>query len=185
MLVIQNTDILDRLHSRYGLQEIRELRDFLEERGVFHVPVLDNGLFPAAEPATADAAQSGYEHVWVRDNVHIALAHYVAGHREAALKNASALAAYFRRNQRRFRNIILGVTDPEDPMNRPHVRFDAGSASTVPFPSRRSMRKSLLCSPAISSRSVSGRTRTAVTGKRKGRYPPPASESPLGHFSCF
>jgi phosphorylase kinase alpha/beta subunit len=36
-------------------------------------------LFPAAV-VTRATSQSGYQHVWVRDNVHVSHALYVSGH---------------------------------------------------------------------------------------------------------
>jgi phosphorylase kinase alpha/beta subunit len=68
--------------------------------------------------------------VWVRDNIHVAHAHYVCGDKITAARNLAALMAYFEKHQERFRKIIEDG-DPKkleklaaDPMNRPHIRFD-------------------------------------------------------------
>jgi len=69
----------------YSLQEIEQIVSFLEQMGSLSFPALPNGLFPAAV-VSQDKSSTGYSYIWVRDNVHIAHAHYVIGNTEVAKK---------------------------------------------------------------------------------------------------
>jgi phosphorylase kinase alpha/beta subunit len=99
------------------------LLTFLEDKRTFHFHCLDNGLFPATSSA-ADQDASGYQHVWVRDNVHIAHAHYVWGDIQSASQTANSLMCFFQRQRHLMKQVIQRPEMAADPMNRPHVRFD-------------------------------------------------------------
>ena len=114
----------------YLLNEIEQITSFLEQMGTLNFPALPNGLFPAAA-AGKDKNYTGYSYIWVRDNVHIAHAHYVVGKTEVAVKNLSTLMEYFTKHQARFTNIISGKVDPRDAMNRPHIRFDGSTLEEI------------------------------------------------------
>ena len=87
---------------------------------------LPNGLFPAAVLGS-DMSYTGYSYAWVRDNVHVAHAHYAVGRAATATKTVRALMKYFLKHRRRFTDIIEGRSDPAVPMNRPHIRFDGAT----------------------------------------------------------
>ncbi|WP_432820890.1 glycoside hydrolase family 15 protein [Trichloromonas sp.] len=130
---VQNQKINHYLSPAYRLKDIEALRKFLDERGTFAFRRLPNGLFPAAA-AAAEGDDSGYQHVWVRDNVHIAHAHYRWGDVDTAVRNASTLMAYFQRYRWRFDDIIKRPELAKDPMNRPHVRFDGQRLEEIDQP---------------------------------------------------
>jgi len=119
---VRNPSLSPYLRPRYSGEDLAELRRLLDRKGVFAVRALPNGLYPAAGSARP-GDHSGYQYVWVRDNVQIANALDVCGDSGAAERTAQALMTYFRRHVHRFREIISGRKDPRDPMNRPHVRF--------------------------------------------------------------
>ena len=96
---------------------------FLTEQGTFRFPALPNGLFSAAAGEGDDFALTGYANIWVRDNIHIAHAHWVIGETAAAVKTVRTLLDFYRKYQHRFTNIIEGRADASEPMQRPHVRF--------------------------------------------------------------
>lgn len=106
-----------------SLDQIENLFTFLKQNKTFHFPFLVNGLFPAAM-LQESSEYTGYSYVWVRDNMHIAHAHYINGLKDVAIKNVQTFADYFIKHKHRFENIITGKLDPGDPMNRPHIRFD-------------------------------------------------------------
>lgn len=110
------------LQNNYSLEDIQEIFNFLQKQGTFDFPALDNGLFSAAI-LEEGANYTGYAHVWVRDNMYVAYAHYVCGVSEVAIKNVRAIASFFKKYQHRFVDIIQGKADPEDVMQRPHIRF--------------------------------------------------------------
>lgn len=129
MLTIQNKTVLDAIKTHYTSSEVAEIGHLLEKRGVFHFPALANGLFPAADVAkrTGDVSKSGYNNIWVRDNIHIAYAHQVNGKSRAATKVVQTLATFFKKHRGRFRDIIRGEANPNIPRNRPHVKFDGNT----------------------------------------------------------
>lgn len=114
----------------YSLNEIEHITSFLDEMGVLNFPVLPNGLFPAAASHPGQD-YSGYSYVWVRDNVHIAHAHYVVGKRDVAVANLSTLMKYFTKHQARFTRIIKGEVSASEPMNRPHIRFNGAMLAEI------------------------------------------------------
>jgi phosphorylase kinase alpha/beta subunit len=109
------------LRDRYRTDDLLQLRRTLDELGTLAFSRFESGLF-SASPAGAD--KSGYENVWVRDNVHVAYAQLVRGDVASAVGVARALLSYFHRYRRRLQDIIAGVVDPDDVSRRPHVRFD-------------------------------------------------------------
>lgn len=124
MLVIQNEALLGYLRSSYRREDVQRLLLFLNQQETFRFRRLDNGLYPASASA-ADNDASGYRHAWVRDNVHIAHAHFVWGDRAAAAGTAQALMRFFQGQRPRMQRIIQRPSLASDPMKRPHVRFDA------------------------------------------------------------
>ena len=105
--------------------EVRELTEFLQQQGTFQFPTLPNGLFSAAAGDGGDFELSGYHNVWVRDNIQIAWAH-LAVQNDSVIPCSCirSLTAFYAKYRHRFSEIIDGKSDPSDPMNRPHIRFD-------------------------------------------------------------
>lgn len=120
----------DSIRDHYTVDEIADLKCFLNEKGTFHFPVLPTGLFPAAH-LSARGEYTGYDKVWVRDNMHVAHAHYVTGLPEVAVRTVRSALDYFGKHRHRFEAIIHGETDPGNPMNRPHIRFDGRTLQEV------------------------------------------------------
>lgn len=115
-----NSPIL--LKNNYCLEDIQDIFNFLKQQGTFNFPALANGLFSAAV-LQQETSYTGYAHVWIRDNMYVAYAHYVCGEPEVAVKNVNAIATYLKKHQHRFINIIQQQVDPQDVMQRPHIRF--------------------------------------------------------------
>lgn len=119
-----NVDVPLLLKENCALAEVETLSRYLHDQGTFHFPTLRNGLFSAAAGDGGDFELTGYRNVWVRDNVHIAHAHWQWGESDKAVAAVKSLMAFFLKYQQRFADIIDGRVDASDPMNRPHVRFD-------------------------------------------------------------
>ncbi len=128
--ILGKQDLLDFLQSEYTQEEVMTLWRSLAHKGTFTFRPLANGLYPAAAPAHA-GDDSGYQYVWVRDNVHIAHAHYAWGEKNQAARTLSTLLAYFEKYRHRFDNIIEGKANASDPMSRPHVRFDGQELAEI------------------------------------------------------
>ncbi|MFV0444768.1 MAG: glycoside hydrolase family 15 protein, partial [Planctomycetaceae bacterium] len=104
--------------------DVRALIRFLDQQGTFYFPTLANGLFSAANATHDDFAASGYQNIWIRDNVHIAHAHYVLGDCLAATRAITAILEFHRGQSTAIEDLIVGRTSGADPMQRPHIRFD-------------------------------------------------------------
>lgn len=107
-----------------SVNDVKRLLEFLEGQGTFRFPTLKNGLFSAAAGEGGDFELTGYRNVWVRDNIHIAHAHWQWGETDKAIAAIRSLMSFYLKYKRRFTDTIDGSVDPSDPMNRPHVRFD-------------------------------------------------------------
>jgi hypothetical protein len=127
---VHNEHIRPLLRPQYTSTELETLYQFLARQGAFDFRDLPTGLFAASDSAHSGDA-SGYHFVWVRDNIHIAHAHLAWGETRMAVRTASGLLAYFQKHRQRFVQVIEGQTDPADPMNRPHVRFDGEALAEV------------------------------------------------------
>jgi phosphorylase kinase alpha/beta subunit len=133
---VQNIKMGGLLRADYTAAELKELSNFLAQKGVFIFKSLPNGLFAASGSAGAKDV-SGYQYVWVRDNVHVAHAHYVCGDAASAARNITALMTYFQKHQDRFQSIIDDKQTAKekrlaaDPMNRPHIRFDGRNLAEI------------------------------------------------------
>ena len=112
--------------------DVDQIVSFLIERGTFQFPALPNGLFSAALGDDGDFALTGYANIWVRDNIHIAHAHWVIGDRPAAVKTVRTLLDFYIKHQFRFVDIIEGRADASDPMQRPHIRFRGTNLTELP-----------------------------------------------------
>lgn len=112
------------LHETTLSDDAGRVLAFLEEQGTFRFPTLATGLFSAAAGEGGDLDMTGYQSVWVRDNIHIAHAHLAWGEPDKSRAVLQALAQYFRQYLHRFDNVIDGISDASDPMHRPHIRFD-------------------------------------------------------------
>ncbi len=116
--------------ASYSPDDLVQLRALLDRSGTFHFPALPTGLFPAAHLSAA-GQYTRYDHVWVRDNIHVAHAHFATGDAAVASRTLRAILTYFARHRHRFEAIIEGRTDPAMPMNRPHIRFDGRNLCEV------------------------------------------------------
>jgi phosphorylase kinase alpha/beta subunit len=108
----------------WSLAQIREVTRLLIAKGTFHFPTLPTGLFAAATSAADDFHLTGYQNVWVRDNVHVAHGHFLWGDTETAVRDVRALLEFFATQQHRLADIIEGRVDPDEIQKRPHIRFN-------------------------------------------------------------
>jgi GH15 family glucan-1,4-alpha-glucosidase len=125
-LVFHNRE-LERLHAPdgYTAAQVQAVESALLAHGTIAWTPLATGLYPAS--SAADGA--GYRHVWVRDNVYVALALWRSGQPEPAAAVARGLLAFYGRYRHRFEE--AADLDGRDVMTRPHVRFDGGSLTEI------------------------------------------------------
>lgn len=123
MAIVHNAELKPLLKASYTQADLDAIQAFLRKHTVLEFKTLANGLFPAAA-LQEDAQYTGYASIWLRDNVHIAHAHFVVGKTDIAVKTIQALLLYKKTQGPRFQKIIHGEIDPHSIMDRPHVRFD-------------------------------------------------------------
>lgn len=129
MLRVHNLRLLDYLRHSYTADDVRRLSDFLRNQGTFAFPALANGLFPAAHVAADDL--SGYSSVWLRDNAHVAYALHLDGQSEAAARAVAGLVKFLVTQLPKIDEVLAGRIDPNEPMNRPHIRFDGRKLAEI------------------------------------------------------
>jgi Glycosyl hydrolases family 15 len=123
-----NQQLHSLIRPQYTLAQLRAISKLFDRMGTLSFSSLSNGLFPAAA-LDKNRSYTGYSYVWVRDNIHVAHAHYSTGRTGVAVRTLRTLAAYFIQHRKRFLDIISGAA--AIPMNRPHIRFDGDSLSEV------------------------------------------------------
>lgn len=131
MLIIHNEELLDLIQRSYTPSHLEKLLTLLVEKEALTFPRLSNGLFPAAV-LDDQTEYTGYSNVWVRDNIHVAHAHYVWGKTDIAVKTAQTLMAYFTKHRSRFESIIKEPSLAQNVMNRPHIRFKGETLAENP-----------------------------------------------------
>ena len=126
--VIQNKVIEKLIKEEYQPNDIKTLFNLLQKNNTFYFNKLDNSLYPAADLGEKNI-YTNYDKVWVRDNIFIAYAHYINGKKEQAIQTVRTLGRFFYKHKHRFENIINGTLDYNNPMNRPHIRFNGADLS--------------------------------------------------------
>lgn len=116
------TELSALLKESYSKTDILEIQLFLRARKVFDFAPLENGLFAAS--SSEDARNTGYNKVWVRDNIYIAYANFIIGEKTIAFQNVKGLLTFYNKHRFRFEAAIEQGRRPSSPMERPHVRFD-------------------------------------------------------------
>ena len=130
MPIVHNKTIGRLIDDHYSIPRLNEIYNLLISQGTFDFHKLENGLFPAAS-LQAGTEYTGYSYVWVRDNIYVAFAHHLQGRTSVAVENIKTLARYFLKHKGRFEAIIDGRTDYNEPMNRPHIRFEGSDLSEI------------------------------------------------------
>ena len=111
----------------YRAERVESIAGALRQHGTLAFAPLPTGLYPAS--SAADLGVSGYGHVWVRDNVYVALALLESGRPQGAAAVAKALLTFY--GKYRHRLLALPSDTPRGPADRPHVRFDGESLEEI------------------------------------------------------
>jgi len=129
-LIIQNEIIRKFVKEEYTLQDIYNLKRLLITENTFVFPRLPNFLFPAAI-IDKSTKYTGYQHVWVRDNIFIALSHYINGDKNTAINNVVSIMRYFSKYKYRFEDIINRKINKTKINKRPNIRFNGVKLSEI------------------------------------------------------
>src|SRR5208283_3009302 len=121
------------ISEHYSFEDIAKIKAELESRSTHEVQPVAHGLY-AASPSLAADSLTGYQNVWVRDNIMVANSLRLRGFLTPAISCMQGLTQFFEKQRPRFREII---DDPvrvlkEDANRRPHIRFTAQNLSELP-----------------------------------------------------
>jgi Glycosyl hydrolases family 15 len=128
--IVHNEALRPLVRAAYGRDDLARIAAFLDARGTLRLVPKANGLYPAV--AAGGPAAERYACVWVRDTVMVVNHLREAGRFAEAARTLRTLRAYFERHLERFDRIADGRADPEDVMQRPHVRFDGDTLDELP-----------------------------------------------------
>jgi len=119
--------------ENYTLESLGEIKNGLAAHGAHEIHPVAHGLFAASSSQAPDSA-TGYQNVWIRDNIMVADSLRRRGNFAAAAACIEGLTRFFEKQLPRFREII---DDPvrvlrEDANRRPHIRFTAQTLRELP-----------------------------------------------------
>jgi len=129
-----NAGLLHRLmKEKYTRQDLALIKEVLNANKVHELRPVAHGLF-AASPSQARDSLTGYQNVWVRDNIIVANSFRLRGILEPAIACIKGLTRFFERQRNRFEEII---SDREQVLKvnvnrRPHIRFSAATLDELP-----------------------------------------------------
>jgi GH15 family glucan-1,4-alpha-glucosidase len=121
------------IKEQYTHKDLASIKDLLNAHGAHEITPVAHGLF-AASASQADNSLTGYQNVWVRDNVIVANSFRLRGIPEPAITCVKGLTRFFERQRKRFEEII---SDREQLVKvnvnrRPHIRFSAATLDELP-----------------------------------------------------
>jgi hypothetical protein len=131
---MQKTGLFTHLIAdEYTPEQIEEIKKQIVASGSHEIRAVAHGLFAASGSQLPDSI-TGYQNVWVRDNIMVANSFRERGMLVPAINCMNGLTKFFEKQQRRFKEII---DDPvrvlkEDANRRPHIRFTAQSLWELP-----------------------------------------------------
>ena len=119
--------------ENYTPQSLGKIKEVLAAYHSHRIIPVAHGLFAASSSQAPDAL-SGYQNVWVRDNVMVANSFRLRGQLDPATACVQGLTRFFETQLSRFCQIIEDPTHQvkENPQRRPHIRFLAESLAESP-----------------------------------------------------
>jgi phosphorylase kinase alpha/beta subunit len=119
--------------EHYTPESLRAIREVLAQHRAHEIHSVAHGLFAASSSQPRDSL-TGYQNVWVRDNVMIANSLRIRGELAPAIDCMRGLTQFFATQIPRFREIIQDPLLKGDIGRRPHIRFTAHTLAELPEP---------------------------------------------------
>jgi GH15 family glucan-1,4-alpha-glucosidase len=121
------------IREKYAKEDLAAIKQVLDLHKTHEITPVAHGLF-AASASQADNSLTGYQNVWVRDNVMVANSFRLRGILPPAIACMQGLTRFFERQRLRFEEII---SDKEQVLRvnvnrRPHIRFMAATLDELP-----------------------------------------------------
>ena len=133
MTTVNNSEIALRIKDSYRIEDIEELWQFLQQQKTLTFSPLENGLFSAASTESS-TDYTGYQAVWVRDNIHVAHALYLWGapsDKQIAVRTVKCLADFFSKELDSFKNVVDAGCAPKNQRSRPNIRFNGQTLERI------------------------------------------------------
>jgi len=132
-LGLENGLLCHLIAESYTPQSLKKIKEALQSHRSHDIRPGANGLF-AASPSQALDSSTGYQNVWIRDNVMVADSLRRRGDVAAAIACMQGLTKFLESQAPRFREIIEdpSKTLKEDANRRPHIRFAAQTFQELP-----------------------------------------------------
>src|SRR4029450_13310882 len=92
----RNPELRQLSRPRYSVADVAQIRELLIKGGTLSFPSLANGLYSAAS-LSKESTHTGYQAVWVRDNVYVAYSLLANGETGKAAAAVLALSDHFQR----------------------------------------------------------------------------------------
>ncbi|HUN62646.1 MAG TPA: glycoside hydrolase family 15 protein [Candidatus Sulfotelmatobacter sp.] len=132
-MALENGLLRHLISDAYTPESLLRIKQVLAEYRTHAIEPVAHGLFAASSSQAVDSV-TGYQNVWVRDNVMVADSLRRRGHVAEAVACMQGLTQFFATQLPRFREII---DDPvhvlrEDASRRPHIRFTAQTLAELP-----------------------------------------------------
>src|SRR5271165_3906139 len=121
------------IRENYTPELVSKISEQLALKGSHKIRAIAHGLYAASGNQSPDSV-TGYQNVWVRDNIMVANSFRERGILAPAIACMNGLTKFFEKQKPRFREIIddpVGVLK-EDANRRPHIRFTAQSLWELP-----------------------------------------------------
>jgi len=119
--------------EHYTVESLQTIRRVLAQHHTHEIHPVAHGLFAASSSQSTESV-TGYQNVWVRDNVIVANSFRLRGELAPAVGCMQGLTQFFATQMPRFREIIQDPFLKSDPQRRPHIRFDARTLTELPDP---------------------------------------------------
>ncbi len=117
--------------ERYTLESLHTIREVLKQHHTHEIRPVSHGLF-AASPSQPRDSVTGYQNLWVRDNIMVANSFRLRGEAAPAIACMNGLTQFFVRQAHRFHEIMQDPFLKRDPNRRPHIRFNAQTLAELP-----------------------------------------------------
>ncbi len=119
--------------EEYSRENLAKIEEILASYRTHEILSIAHGLFTAS-PSQAPDSLTGYQNVWIRDNVMVANSFRLRGQSAPAIACMKGLTLFLETQRPRFREIITDATRSlkEVANRRPHIRFTAQSLGELP-----------------------------------------------------
>jgi GH15 family glucan-1,4-alpha-glucosidase len=119
--------------ENYTPERLGKIKEVLSANGTHEFHPVANGLYAASPSQAADSA-TGYQNVWIRDNIMVANSFRLRGELERANACVEGLTQFLGKQLPRFQELINDAVRvlKEDANRRPHIRFTAQTLGELP-----------------------------------------------------